>query len=138
MCRSHSSPTACNWHKHFRLLFHKRRLLLRCQHQIAVALILRGKGGEDFSANTEIGSAHMRPFFCAFKAQCNAAKVCGFHVFELMSSSVPRMRSLSLAACAASRLVPGRTYLWRAWLGQSCAWSFAPGIGDRLAELKCS
>jgi hypothetical protein len=48
------------------------------EHEVAVALALRGERGEDAAANAEVGRAHVGALFCAFEAEGDAAEVvCG-------------------------------------------------------------
>ena len=54
-------------------------LLLWSDHDVAVALFCRGQGGEDSTADAEVGAAHVGGFFGAFEAEGDAAEVVGIH-----------------------------------------------------------
>src|SRR5713226_1833761 len=86
MGHAHPSPSAGNGHENLRLFRNELRLLLRREHQVAVALFLRGERSEDPAPDTEVGRSHMRAFFRAFQAPCNPAKICCIHRAPLRSS----------------------------------------------------
>jgi len=79
---THSSESARNRQKDFGRILDKRGLLFRSEHQIAVALLLRGERREYSATDPEIGRAHVRAFLGAFQAQGNPSKVCDFHRLE--------------------------------------------------------
>jgi len=76
---SHSSPSAVNGQEDVRQFADKVGLLLRGEHQVAVAFVLRCEGGEDAASHAEVGGSHVRAFFCALEAQSNAAEVGSIH-----------------------------------------------------------
>lgn len=55
------------------------RLLLRREHEVSVALALRGKRGEDSAAHAEIGRAPVGTLFSAFEAEGDSSKVFDIH-----------------------------------------------------------
>src|SRR6266403_2092826 len=65
---SHPSPTTRNGQEHLRQLLDKLRLQLRCEHQVAVTLVLRGERGEDPTSYTKVSRPHMRTFLRTFEA----------------------------------------------------------------------
>src|SRR4030088_3345072 len=56
---SHPSPPTRNGQEHFWQLLDKLRLQLRCEHQVTVALVLRGERSEDPASYTEVGRSHV-------------------------------------------------------------------------------
>src|SRR5260370_32874527 len=86
MGHSHSSPAARNGHENFGLLLTELRLLLQREHQVAVALVLRGQRSEYPAPDTEVGRSHVRALFGVFQAQRNSAKICGIHRASLLFS----------------------------------------------------
>jgi hypothetical protein len=80
-----------NGQENFRQLPDKVCLLLRREHQVAVALFLRGKRGENPASHTEVGCPHVRALLYSFEAQSNLAEICHFHSDHSdPSSSIPR------------------------------------------------
>src|SRR5262249_39572397 len=75
MRHAHSSPSAGNGDEHVGLFGDKLGLLLRCQHQVTVTLLLRGERCEYPAAHTKIRRPHVRAFLGAFQAQCDPAEV---------------------------------------------------------------
>src|SRR5713226_1561906 len=75
MGRSILSPSARNGHENIRLLLNELRLLLWREHQVAIALLLRGERGEYFPLDTEVGRTHVRGFFSAWQAQSDPTKI---------------------------------------------------------------
>ena len=75
MCGSLSSPSTVHRQKNLRQISNEFRLLLRREHQIAVALFFGSQRSEDPASNTEVGRSHMRTFFDAFKAESNLAEI---------------------------------------------------------------
>src|SRR6185503_16496876 len=57
------------------LLLDEVRLLLRREHEIPVALLLRGERSEYPAAHTEVGRPHVRALFGTFQAESNPAKI---------------------------------------------------------------
>lgn len=72
---SHPPPSARNGKEDFRCIFDEYSLLFQCEHQISVALGLRGKGRKLSAADAERRCSSMRVLFNAFEAQSNAAKI---------------------------------------------------------------
>ena len=75
MGHSHSSPSARNRQENIWQLSDEVRLKLRREHQVAVALGLRGERGEDVDSNAEVGRTHVRAFLCPFEAESDAAEI---------------------------------------------------------------
>ncbi len=80
MSHSHSAPAARDRHEYFGLLRHELSLQGGSQHEIAVALTLRGEGREDSATHAEVGRPHVRPLLGAGEAQGEAAKIVGVHI----------------------------------------------------------
>src|SRR6266567_784347 len=57
--RPHPSPSTMDGQENFRQLPDKLCLLLQCEHQVAVAIFLRGKRGENSASYTEVGRPHV-------------------------------------------------------------------------------
>src|ERR1700737_4991250 len=55
----HPSPSTRNGQEHFWQLLDKLRLQLRCEHQVTVALVLRGERSEDPASYTEASRSHV-------------------------------------------------------------------------------
>ena len=92
MGHSHSSPAACDGHEYLRQLLSELRLLFRRQHQVAIALLLRGESSEDPAPDTKIGRTHVRALFRARQAQRNPAKICCIHLeWPLFSREYPTL-----------------------------------------------
>src|ERR1035438_2433968 len=70
-----ASPTSRHRDEDLRLLSHKGCLLLRVQHQVAVAFGFGSESGKDAAADAEVRCAHVCALFGALKAQGNAAKI---------------------------------------------------------------
>jgi hypothetical protein len=64
-----------HWEEDFRGISDECCLLLRREHQVAVALLYMDECGEDVAADAEVGCANVRAFLCAFKRESDAAKV---------------------------------------------------------------
>ena len=62
---AHPPPSAAYGNKHIGLFRHKVRLLLRREHKVSEALILRCERSEYSAAHTEIGRSHVGAFFSA-------------------------------------------------------------------------
>src|SRR6185437_11500600 len=75
-----AAPSAGNGQEDFRRLGHKHRLLLGSEHQVAVAVLFRGKGGEDASPDAKVGGAEVGTFFGSFKRKRETAKIVGLHL----------------------------------------------------------
>ena len=76
---SHSAPSTGNRQKHFGLLFNKRCLLFRRQHQVAITLLLVGERSENSAPDPEVGRAHVRTFLRAIQLQRNTSKIGKVH-----------------------------------------------------------
>src|SRR5262245_4952824 len=76
----HLSPAAGNGQEDLGRLPDKRLLLLQGEHQISVALCLRGERSEFPASHTNCRQSCVRVLFHPLQAQCNAAKICGRHV----------------------------------------------------------
>ena len=74
---AHASPAAGDRHEDLGRLADERRLDLRREHEIAVALRLGGEGGEDPAADAEIRRAHVRALLCPVEAEREPAEVVG-------------------------------------------------------------
>ncbi len=72
---SHPSPTAGNGKEDVRQLGDELGLDFWCQHQVAVAVLLRGEGGKDPAADAEIGRTEMGAFLHFGQTQCETAEV---------------------------------------------------------------
>src|SRR5690348_9025346 len=83
-----SSPSAVDGQEHFRQLLQERRLLLRGQHQVSVALLLVRERCKNPPTDTEVYCTHMRAFFGPFQAQCNPPKVVCIHPFSFPLSPI--------------------------------------------------
>src|SRR5437667_6988528 len=81
---SHPSPSARNGHEKMGLLLDEVRLLLRREHQVAIALFLRGERREYPAPDAEVGRPHVRALFGAFQTQRNPAKICCIHCASLL------------------------------------------------------
>ena len=79
MGTTHPAPTSRDWQEHLRQFLDECGLLLRREHQIAVALDLEGERGEYSPVYAEIDRAHVGAFHGPFQAQCDPAKICGVH-----------------------------------------------------------
>ena len=77
---SHLSPAARNGQENLGCLLHKRRLLLQREHQISVALCLRGERSELPASYTKSRQSCVRVLFHPLQAQCNPAKICCGHL----------------------------------------------------------
>jgi len=64
---SHSAPSTGNRQKHFGLLFNKRCLLNRRNHQVAVTLLLVRERSEYPTPYPKVGRAHVRAFLRTFQ-----------------------------------------------------------------------
>src|ERR1700730_2945722 len=80
MRMSHLSPAARNGQENFGCLLHKRRLLLQREHQISVALCLRGERSEFPASYTKSRQSCVGVLFHPLQAQGNRAKICCGHV----------------------------------------------------------
>src|SRR4051812_41524313 len=100
---THPSPATGNGQKHSGKLFDKRGLLLRGEHQISVALTLRGQRGEDFPAHAEVRRTHVGMLLCTFQAEHQSSKVLYGH--ECLSCfTVSMTKADETAGC---RIFPG-------------------------------
>jgi hypothetical protein len=79
MGRSHPAPSAFDGQKNFRQLPDEVGLHFRREHQVAVALILRGERGEDPAADAEIRGSHVGSFFSAIESECDTAEIGSVH-----------------------------------------------------------
>ena len=79
MGAAHSAPATGDREKDVGEVGDEELLLLRSEHEVAVALGLRGEGGEDSAADAEVGVAHVGAFFSARKSEGESAKVVGSH-----------------------------------------------------------
>jgi hypothetical protein len=73
------APATVDGEKHFREILDKELLLLGREHEVAVALLDVGKGGEDVAADAEISGAKVGALFGIGEAEGNAAEVGGSH-----------------------------------------------------------
>ena len=103
------APAAVHGEEDFWRVRDECRLLLRCKHQVAVALLRVGESGEDAAADTEVGCAHVRAFFCAFKPESDAAKVGWGHFAASSSPSNSSLSQLEKAENSSSRPRKSRT-----------------------------
>ncbi len=67
---SHPSPTAGNGKEDVRQLGDEPGVDFGCQHQVAVAVLLRGEGGKDPAAGTEIGCTEVGAFLHIGQTKC--------------------------------------------------------------------
>ena len=79
MGHSHPSPSARNRQENSRQFSDEFRLLLECEFQVPVTLVLRGERGKDPSAYTEVRRPHVRAFLCPLEAQGNPAEISCIH-----------------------------------------------------------
>jgi len=77
---AHSAPAAGDGEEDVGEVGDEELLLLGGEHEIAVALGLRGEGGEDSTVDAKVGVAHVGAFFGAGKSESDSAKVVGGHV----------------------------------------------------------
>ena len=75
MGHSHASPPTLDGDEDFWSFANEVGLLLGREFEVAVTFGLRCEGGEDTSADTKVGRAHVRTFLGAFQAECNAAEI---------------------------------------------------------------
>src|SRR5437899_2913609 len=89
---SHPPPSPGNGPEPLGQLSDNLRLLFRLQHQVAIALLMRGESGEDPAPDTKIGRTHVRALFRARQAQRNPAKICCIHLaWPLFSREYPTL-----------------------------------------------
>ena len=88
MSCAHPAPSTFDWDEDIRHFGNKIRLLLRSQHEVAVAVFLSGERGEDPATHTKIRRAHMRAFLSAFQAECDASKIRHSHAQRLHPCTV--------------------------------------------------
>jgi hypothetical protein len=74
------APAAWDWGEDFGGVLDHAGLLIRCEQEDAVALMLESEGGEDFSGDAEVGVAEMRAFGGLGQRECDAAKGGWFHL----------------------------------------------------------
>jgi len=75
MGHSHTSPTTRNGDENFGQFLHERRLLLRREHQVSVALVCRGERRKNSAAHPEVRFANVRILFGAMEAKGNPLRV---------------------------------------------------------------
>ncbi len=85
---SHPSPTAGHRKEDVRQLGDELGLDFLCQHQVAVAVLLRGEGGKDPAADAEIGCTEVGAFLHAGQTKCQTAKVGRRHGKATLSTVV--------------------------------------------------
>jgi len=76
---SHLSPSARNGKEDFRRILDECRLLFQCEHQVSIALGLRGKRSKLSAADTECRCSGVSVLFHAVEAESNAAKIFWCH-----------------------------------------------------------
>ena len=79
MRHPHSAPASGDGEEYVGGFGDKQLLLLRREHQVAIALLRVGEGREDFAADAEIDGAHVRAFLYTFQAQGDFAEIGGSH-----------------------------------------------------------
>ena len=82
------SPTAGNGKEDVRQLGDELSLDFGCQHQIAVAVLLRGEGGKDPAADAVIGCTEVGAFLHIGQTKCQTAKVGRRHGKATLSTVV--------------------------------------------------
>jgi hypothetical protein len=76
---AHATPAAVNGEEDFWEFCDEVLLLFGGKHQVAVALLGGGQGGEDAAVDAEIGIAHVGGFFGAGERESDAAEVVEVH-----------------------------------------------------------
>src|SRR5262249_34528701 len=79
MGHSHSSPSAGNGDEQAGQLGNELGLHLRCEHEMAIALLWGGKRSEYPAPYAKVGCSHMRTLLSTLQAQCYPAKVSCIH-----------------------------------------------------------
>src|SRR5713226_5919304 len=79
MGHSHAPPSTRDGNEDFGEFLDKRLLLLKREHQVAVALVCRGKRRKDSAAHAEVRIAHVRTLFGTLKAKGNPPEVVYVH-----------------------------------------------------------
>jgi hypothetical protein len=79
MSGAHPTPPTMNGKKNVGHLLDKCGLLLRVEHQIAVALLARCERSKNASTHAEVSCAHMRALFSSLHAECNASEIIKCH-----------------------------------------------------------
>ena len=72
---AHAAPSAVNGEKNVREILDERLLLLRVEHEVAVALFHVSERGEDVAADAEVGGTEVGAFFGVGERLCDAAEV---------------------------------------------------------------
>src|ERR1700722_3486642 len=79
MGHSHPPPSTRNRHEHLRQFLDKSSLQFRREHQVPIALALRGEGCKYSAAYAEVGCAHVRSLLSVLQAEGNPSKVFCIH-----------------------------------------------------------
>ena len=79
---AHAAPASGDGEEEFGLVFQEGLLKIRREHEVAVALLLRGEGGKDVAANAEVGRAHVGGLLGVGEGEGDAAEVGGGHGWE--------------------------------------------------------
>jgi hypothetical protein len=79
MRHPHSSPSARDGNENLGQFVDERRLLLRREHQVAVALLLRSERRKNSAAHPEVRVTHVGTFFGTFKAKGDPSEIVCLH-----------------------------------------------------------
>jgi hypothetical protein len=85
MSATHPAPAAHARKENIGEFRNELSLLLRLQHEVSEALLLRGQRRKYSSSNPKIWLAHVRALFGAFKTKGDASEIiCIHHLFFLL------------------------------------------------------
>ena len=79
------SPTPSHGQKYFGCLRDEGGLLLRREHEVAIALLLVRQGRENVTTDTEIGGAHVGALFRTWQTEGEPSEIVYFHVLRSVS-----------------------------------------------------